>query len=118
MVTQPEQAQIYVNGKLHPTLSPATVELASGARLRIVRKGFKPLEVTHTAGRPLPKLELEPVIGLYKTAHGLAHFAFTAQSPQGAAHTIALFEQMDDAVRGEKAAGPGDKYRTVSDGHG
>ncbi len=63
VVTRPEQAKVFVDGRLQESLSPTTVQLRPGARLRIERKGFEKQELTFDPGRPLPPvLELKPVI--------------------------------------------------------
>jgi hypothetical protein len=63
VTTSPEQAQIYVDGKLQEALSPTVIALRPGAKVRIERKGFQPRELAFVPGQPLPKVDLEPVIG-------------------------------------------------------
>ncbi len=63
IVTRPEQARVFVDGKPQEALSPTTVLLRPGARLRIERKGFEKQEWTFDPGKPLPPvLDLKPVI--------------------------------------------------------
>ncbi len=60
--TNPDKAQIFVDGKPFEGLSPAVVSLRPGARLRLERKGYQPLELDYAPGKVPGVLDLIPLV--------------------------------------------------------
>jgi serine/threonine-protein kinase len=60
--TNPDKAQVFIDGKPQDGLSPLMVVLRPGAHLKVERKGFVPLELDFAPGQFPPVLNLQPLV--------------------------------------------------------
>jgi hypothetical protein len=60
--TNPDKAQIFVDGKPQEGQSPLMVNLRPGARLKVERKGYQAMELDFVPGQLPAVLELQPLV--------------------------------------------------------
>jgi len=62
VATNPAGARILVDGKAQEGLSPLPISLRPGARLRVERKGYEPVELEFAPGKLAQPLDLKPLV--------------------------------------------------------